>query len=191
MKYKDFYSDILLEVDDETVKWYSNYLKGMSYDSENSAREDLRKRASIINDRQPEFLKYSNNEVETLVFNMPLYKIGKKYKVGKRPKSTRLTINDFDVKWTTRAEISTSGLFAPMDIKSVEKKFINYKKINPTERADIQHVGEICKKLQDGHEIRSIVVDDVGNISDGHHRYAALVKLKITEIPCSVVNTYQ
>ena len=189
MEFKDFYSHLLESVSSSAIDYYAKYLSKYSYTTESEAREDLRKKVNNINARQPDFLKYTKNQIEDLVYEMPIYKKNKKYKIGNRPKKQSLTIEDFDIKWTNREMITTSGLFASMDIKKVEYKFLDYKKINPTEGTDPNHVNKIVENIKENGWVKSIVVDNIGNISDGHHRYDALVKMGIKKIPCSIVIT--
>lgn len=189
MKFKDFYSYLFENISSDQLEYYSRYFKNHSFSTELEAKNFLRDRITYSNSNLPEEMRYTKNQIEDIVYDMPIYKVKNKYKIGNRPKKKSLSIEDFDIKWTTREMIATSGLFASMDIKKVEYKFLDYKKINPTEGVDSEHVNEVMGSIKENWWIKSIVIDNLGNISDGHHRYEALVKLGIKKIPCSIVIT--
>lgn len=125
--------------------------------------------------------------------NIPLYQSGKSWKIGKRVRSKGLSWDDFDIDTYTTEELTTGGWVNPFDLIKVEGPvLVPIRKLNPTEthsqtEQGQRNVSRIVMGMKENKWFRAIVIDDLYNVIDGHHRIQACLKLKFTKIPCQIV----
>jgi len=175
----------------EDVKWWSeNYsykeFKTPEEASEFVYREKERARQQGWGGTEQESRWFANN--------IPTYKQGKNYKIGMKPKTSKFDWKNIRIKTNSAEELATDGWINIFDGEHLSPpRLMPISDVTPTEshsqtKEGQKKVKDIAQKLLEPNAwFLPIVVDQSGSILDGHHRYEAVVKLKVKTIPVQMV----
>lgn len=179
-----FYNYLKEEIDKETIKYWSSYAKNMDFDSEKKAREWILYKLDK-NEKEFPFLKKLDNK--KIAREIPIYKQGKKFKIGKRIRKAKLSWKDIEIGEAHIHHI-VGMTVNPMDIeRTIKTKFYPINKIHGTEKVYQDQVNNIVEEIKEENIFYPIVIDDNFAILDGHHRFEAVKKLKLKTIPAVMI----
>lgn len=125
---------------------------------------------------------------------MPISKIGKKFKIGERPKKSELNWQTVEIKPNSTEVLATEGFLNPFDGERLGRtqivpitKLVSNETHSQTPQGKLK-VKSIALSLKSTSPyFVPIVIDESGNIVDGHHRYEAVKLLKLKTVPIQVI----
>lgn len=186
----------LLEVIEKVIKnedvvWWAQNYSNRSFDTPEKARE------FIFQERERARKQgWGGSEEENRAFAnaMPLKKTGKAYRIGMAESRGSLDWAEVAIKRNDPEELATDGWINIFDGERLSRpKIVSVEKIKTTEVHSKTEEGKrktkgIAKALSSpGAWFVPIVIDEQGSIIDGHHRFEAVLLLKLKTVPVQVV----
>lgn len=171
------------EMKKEDIEYWSNYSINMNFKSSDEAKKWIKNKLDIW---YKQGLIFGDPDY-SIVDEMPIYKKGKYYKIGKPLKKKKLTWDDIEVEEAKIYHIIGTTV-NPMDIKkTIKTKFYPISKIHGTEKIYTDRVNKIILEIKEENIFYPIVIDNNYAILDGHHRFEAIKKLKLKKIPALMI----
>jgi hypothetical protein len=178
-------------IKNEDVVWWAQNYSYRSFDTPEKARE------FIFQERERARKQgWGGSEEENKAFAnaMPLKRVGKTYKIGKPQKQVRLDWAEVDIKPNDPEELATDGWINIFDGERLSRpRVVSVASIKTTEVHSQTKEGKrkakaIAKSFSSpGAWFVPIVIDEQGSIVDGHHRFEAVLLLKLETVPVQVV----
>lgn len=184
----------LESISPDTLKWWSNYSKYKTFSTEQEAREwvfqrrefaDKQTSAQIFGIDGPEKNRQFANEI-------PIYKSGKSYKIGKRIRNdNRFRLMHLTVKKPSLYEINmVAQANGESDYKIHPVKWIPLRKILPENDSwysygnELQRIKDLANDIKRNKWIEAIIYDVKGNfVIEGQHRSRSLKLLGFNTVP--------
>lgn len=172
-------------ISEDTIKWWENYSKNLTFNSELEARNWIRSRKKIFVKQHGDLFKVDETEDEKETNAIPVYKVNAtKYKIGKARsniKSHRMTTNNELISaqkqnFATSMGIEFGKKFSPCI-------YIDNSKIRGFDSIYEDNLQKIISQIKDGVDQAPILIDSGYGIIDGNHRHVAAQKLRIRLVP--------
>jgi hypothetical protein len=176
---------------DKDLAWWTDYYKNKSFDSPEEAKTFVFQQREYATQQgwggTPEENKQFAND-------MPISKIGKKFKIGSVASKPSFDWQTVEIKPNDTETLASEGWLNIFDGERLGRtRIVPIDKLVSTENhaqtsAGKQKVKTIVSSLKsnDAYFV-PVVVDESGNIVDGHHRYEAAKVLKTKTIPVQVI----
>lgn len=186
-------------IDSESIKWWSNYASQKTFSSENEARQWLFDRLEF-GDKTSPFENWINGTEYNKLFSeqMPLYKSGKSWKIGKRiRKDNRLKLKNLKIKRPDLYELNqiaqangeSDYVLHPVKWIRIDFNKNDYYLTNPSE---LQRIEKLAEQIKQNNWIEAIVYDyNKGYIIEGQHRSRAMYIMGFKSVPGIGIEYYE
>lgn len=177
------------------INWWSSYARSWSFTSEQEARQWIADRIRNFNAQNKGIFKIDPQQDALTAAQMPLYRSGNKFKIGRRPRPKVFSWNDISIRPTSLEELGTAGFIVYEDVEKLGGvQLIPVNSLHGTD-SNIQYkdqsfIGCMAQQLRSGEipYFKTIVYDEgTKGLIDGHHRLEAVRIAKIRTIPAQAV----